>query len=82
MSQRDLTRFVEAFDRDPALREEFERLGNEPDSWMRRARELGYDLERDEVESLVSGARELSDEDLEDVAGGWDGGDEGGEPGP
>lgn len=44
-------------------------------AWRRRAAELGYELTEVEAEELLA-RRELGDDDLEQVAGGWeDGGD-------
>lgn len=73
MSKPDLERFTADFERDPALAEAFAALGEDPESWARRARERGYELTVKEARGLVSSLRELTDDELEEVAGGWDG---------
>lgn len=73
MSRPDLERFTAEFERDPALAERFAALGDDPEGWVRLARERGYDLTLDEARGLVSSRRELTDDELEQVAGGWDG---------
>lgn len=73
MSGTDLQRFTEELDADAALAGEFCALGNDPEAWHRRAASKGYNLTLEEAGALSSSYRELSDDELEDVAGGWDG---------
>ncbi|HEX2165106.1 MAG TPA: hypothetical protein VHM02_14275 [Thermoanaerobaculia bacterium] len=61
---------------DLAAREDVARelaaVRQDPDLWRRRAAELGYRLDADEAVELLARREELEDEDLEQVAGGWD----------
>jgi predicted ribosomally synthesized peptide with nif11-like leader len=72
-SRTDLQRFTEELDADAALAGEFCALGNDPQAWHRQAASKGYNLTLEEAGALSSSYRELSDGELEDVAGGWDG---------
>lgn len=88
MSRADLQRFTEDLEADTALAEEFRALGDDATAWHRQAAGKGYDLTLEEVGGLSSSYQELSDDELEQVAGGWDdtgsggggttGGDDGG----
>lgn len=79
MSRDHLQRFSEAYKADSSLREALGGLGKRPEAWRQRARELGFDLTPEEIKGLITGAEELSDDDLEEVAGGWDGPPPGGD---
>ncbi len=81
MSRFDLERFTTDYERDPALAEGFAELGDDPQGWARLAREKGYEITPDEAGSLLSSRRELSDDELDEVAGGWDGDTTGGSGG-
>lgn len=73
MSRPRLERFTAAFESDPALAERFTALGDDAEGWVRLAREKGYELTLEEARGLCSGRRELDDDELDEVAGGWDG---------
>lgn len=73
MSRPEVERFTADFAADPALAEAFTALGDDPEGWVRLAREKGYDLTLEEAQGLISSQQELSDDELEEVAGGWDG---------
>jgi len=72
MSRADLSRLSEEINHNHGLRMALEDLGGQPDEIVRWARVKGYELTPDEVEGL-SVAEELSDDDLDAVAGGWTG---------
>jgi hypothetical protein len=55
---------------DENLRGEFHRLGGELDPTMHLATAKGYGLTREDAEELVQGFRELSDDELDEAAGG------------
>ena len=77
MSKADLQRLSAALDADPGLSEEFTSLGDDAALWMRHANTKGFHLTSEEAVGLASSFGELSDEDLEGVAGGWNGEGEG-----
>lgn len=74
MSRPDLIRFTEDFQNDLSLAAAFDNLSGDATAWCQLAAEKGYELTLDEAEGLISSYGELSDDDLENVAGGWDGG--------
>ena len=55
---------------DEKLRGEFRQLGGDLQPTMRLATAKGYGLTRAEAEELVQGFRELSDDELDEAAGG------------
>jgi predicted ribosomally synthesized peptide with nif11-like leader len=67
-----LARFQAALEKDAALRDELARQGSEPARQALWARGQGYDVTTEEIAGLAQ-EEELSDDDLEQVAGGWDG---------
>ena len=71
MSQVELARLLHAFATDPSLRQEFDALGN-ADAQVAWAFARGYRITPAEAASLS--VESLSDDDLENVAGGWSGG--------
>jgi len=71
MSKVDLERFSVDLQNDPGLMEEFSKMGHNPDAWVRLADTKGYHLTSAEAEGLSSSFGELSDDDLDHVAGGW-----------
>jgi predicted ribosomally synthesized peptide with nif11-like leader len=82
MSRLELERFTADFERDRALAEEFTRLGDDAAAWLRLAADRGYRLTAEEAQGLSSSHRELSDDELENVAGGdWSQGGGGGTTG-
>ena len=72
MSRFDLERFTADVEKDPGMADEISRLEGSPQALVRWAAERGYQLTLDEARALASSASELSDEELENVAGGWD----------
>lgn len=78
MSRRELQRLTDDLGADAAFAEELRALGDDPGAWKREAAARGYELTMEEARGLSSSYRELSDDELEDVAGGWDGGGTGG----
>lgn len=72
MKTGELERFLSDLQKNPELRRDFESLGNDPDLWVRWANERGYGFQRDEVGGLAASYDgEISDDELEKVAGGW-----------
>lgn len=55
------------------LAAELATLEGDAKAWWQRARALGFLLSLAEVEELLAGSGGLDDEDLEAVAGGWEG---------
>jgi predicted ribosomally synthesized peptide with nif11-like leader len=68
MSQKDLTQFLEAVREDSSLQEKLRQSDSEP---VALAATAGYSITLEEWHQHLSN---LSDEDLENVAGGWGGG--------
>lgn len=79
MSRVDLERLTLDLESNPGLSEEFSSFGDDAVAWQRHAGQKGYHLTTEEAAGLSSSFGELTDEDLEGVAGGWNG-DEGGGP--
>ncbi|MFN7963021.1 MAG: Nif11-like leader peptide family RiPP precursor [Thermoanaerobaculia bacterium] len=73
MSIQDLDRFSAALRADPRLLEQLSALGLDAEAWRAHAASLGFHLTLDEARGLAESTTELSDEELEDVAGGWTG---------
>lgn len=74
MSRRDLIRFTQDFESDFGMSEEFSALGRDTSAWVSLAEKKGYELSKLEAENLIASREQLSDDELENVAGGWDGG--------
>ncbi|MEM7051276.1 MAG: Nif11-like leader peptide family RiPP precursor [Acidobacteriota bacterium] len=70
MSLEDLNRLALALSEDPALNDEFQSLEEDPAVWVAWAQTKGFTLTLEEAEQLGG---EISDEDLDQVAGGWAG---------
>jgi predicted ribosomally synthesized peptide with nif11-like leader len=70
MSQIELDRFVSDMERDPELAREFRRLASDVDAAVRWANVRGYQFTREEADR-VHRLGELSEDDLDMVAGGW-----------
>jgi predicted ribosomally synthesized peptide with nif11-like leader len=70
MSQGELDRFVADVASDPELMRDFRRLAGDMDSLVRWSNAMGYSFTRDEAERLHAEG-ELTDDDLDMVAGGW-----------
>lgn len=73
MSSVDVQRLMEDLQTDSSLLDEFLALGSDVDGWVGLAASRGYSLTFEEAESLSSSYEELSDDDLDEVAGGWSG---------
>ncbi len=69
MSRIDANRLAVAAEVDSALRSEFS--GLDPQALVAWASTKGYELTLEEAEGLSCSYEELSDESLEQVAGGW-----------
>ena len=68
MSQEDLTQFLEAVQQDSSLQEKLRAEGADP---VAIAKEAGFSITKAELIRAQAGRiRELSDEELENVAGG------------
>lgn len=81
MSAADFHRLLQAFQKNSDLMEEFKSLQGNSDHLHQWARERGFDLTREELKELADSDQALSDEELENVAGGddgWTGGSGGG----
>lgn len=70
MNATDLERLVAAVRDDPAM--ELSCRRGDLGALVRWASERGYDLTLDEAAALAASRGELSDEVLENTAGGWD----------
>jgi predicted ribosomally synthesized peptide with nif11-like leader len=70
MSQQEVDRFMSDLGRDPELLREFRRLADDLGEAVRWANARGYDFTRDEAATIYRRG-ELSDDDLDMVAGGW-----------
>ncbi|HET9229199.1 MAG TPA: Nif11-like leader peptide family natural product precursor [Thermoanaerobaculia bacterium] len=68
MSRPDLERLIADLRKHPHLLQELREHGSV--AW---ARDRGYDVTREELMELMDGDRELSDDELEQAAGGDDG---------
>jgi predicted ribosomally synthesized peptide with nif11-like leader len=69
--QAEFGRFVADLKKNPELVAEFQTLTGDQPAWFRLAREKGYSFTAEDAVALSTAATELSDEDLEKVAGGW-----------
>lgn len=72
MSAHEQERLLSDLRRDPGQIEELRKLGHDAGAVARWVSERGYNLARPEIEALLATDRELSDEDLEQAAGGND----------
>jgi predicted ribosomally synthesized peptide with nif11-like leader len=75
MSTGDFERFLMDLRQDTGLREELQGLESNPDRLLAWANARGYRLSCDEAASLAQTHDEISEDDLEKVAGGWCGDD-------
>lgn len=73
----DLERLKLDLEEDPRLAAELQRSDGGAEEWARWAQGRGYDITAAEAEELAA-TDELSDDDLEKVAGGWPDGSSGG----
>jgi len=72
MSSTELNRFLEDLRNEPRLLEESRALLRDPEAALRWAREKGYHLTPADIQELLDSDRELSDDDLDQAAGGDD----------
>ncbi len=70
MSQAEFGRFLSDVKKDPELLKEFKRVSGDQQAWFRLANRKGYDINAADAQALQT-STELSDADLEKVAGGW-----------
>jgi predicted ribosomally synthesized peptide with nif11-like leader len=70
MSSAELNRLLEDVRKDPCLLDELRSLLGDLDAALRWAGDKGYHLTREDVAELCDSDRELSDDDLEEAAGG------------
>lgn len=75
MSRGEVERFLGDLQMSADLRQELEGLGQDRDVLVSWANENGYDFTREEAEELGAFDGDLSDDQLEQVAGGWCGND-------
>jgi predicted ribosomally synthesized peptide with nif11-like leader len=66
----ELTRLLEDLRQDPRLLDESRALLRDPESAHRWAHEKGYLINREDIAVLLDSDRELSDDDLDQAAGG------------
>jgi predicted ribosomally synthesized peptide with nif11-like leader len=76
MSADDFDRLLGDLRTDAELRKEFEALGDDTAAWVRWGAAKGYDFTAEDAARLRERYDdEISDDDLEKVAGGWCGND-------
>jgi predicted ribosomally synthesized peptide with nif11-like leader len=68
----DFDRLMDDLRTDVELRQEFEALGDDPEAWARWGESKGYSFTAESAARLrEKHDDEISDDDLEKVAGGW-----------
>jgi predicted ribosomally synthesized peptide with nif11-like leader len=72
MSSPEQNRFLEDVRKDPRLLDETRTLLRDPGAALRWAEEKGYQLTLEDIHELLDSDRELSDDDLDQAAGGED----------
>ena len=70
MSSTELKRLLGDIQATPDLLEELRGVAKDPEAAVRWAGAKGYDLTTEEVEELVASDRELTEDELEEAAGG------------
>lgn len=70
MSSPELSRLLEDVRKDPCLKDESRGLAGDPEAALRWTRDKGYALTLEDIQELLDSDRELSDEDLDQAAGG------------
>lgn len=71
MSSSEVERFLTDLRTDAGLRQELENLGQDTEARVRWANAKGYAFTSEEALELGTFDEDLSDDDLEKVAGGW-----------
>jgi predicted ribosomally synthesized peptide with nif11-like leader len=72
MSSAELSRFLDDLRNDPRLLEESRTLLQDPEAALRWSREKGYHLTLADIQELLDSDQELSDNELDQAAGGTD----------
>jgi predicted ribosomally synthesized peptide with nif11-like leader len=70
MSRAEQSRFLEDVRKDPHLVDEVRGLLRAPEAALQWARDKGYQLTPQDIEELLDSDRELSDNELDEAAGG------------
>jgi len=70
MSSAELNRLLEDVRKDPRMKDESREALGDPEAALRWTRDKGYDLTSEDIKELLDSDRELSDEDLDQAAGG------------
>lgn len=72
MAKRGLEAFLSDLQQNVSLREELQALDPNPETWIRWANAKGYELTQEDAGRLAeSRDLDISDDELENVAGGW-----------
>jgi predicted ribosomally synthesized peptide with nif11-like leader len=71
MSRIEVDRFLTDLQKDAGLRQELADLGQDMEACVRWANAKGYAFTLDEAQAVGAFDADLSDDDLEKVAGGW-----------
>ncbi len=72
MSSAELNRLLEDVRKDPSLKDESRKLAGDPAAALCWAQGKGYNLTPKDIAELLDSDRELSDDDLDQAAGGDD----------
>jgi hypothetical protein len=78
MLESTFSRLASLLAADPATLDSFLTLGDDPVAWRARAAELGHPISPEEAAALLDTHGALSEDELEQVAGGWEGDPTGG----
>lgn len=70
MNRTEVDRFLSDLQKDPGLRQEMAALGQDMEACVRRANAKGYQFTLEDATGTLFDPN-LSDDDLEQVAGGW-----------
>ena len=70
MSEEQLKAFLEKVKGDTTLQEKLKAAGS-PEAAIEIAKEAGFSINAEDIQSMQSATVELSDEELEGAAGGW-----------
>lgn len=72
MNQAEVSRFIDYLRAAPSLVAEVKALLDDPDAAIRWAGERGFHFTEEDIRELREDSRDLSDDDLDQVAGGDD----------
>ena len=70
MSEEQLSAFLETVKGDTSLQEKLKAAAS-PEAALQIAKEAGFSITAEDIQSMQSGTAELSDEELESAAGGF-----------